>query len=48
MAVACPLRIEGVAYAIAVAGPIGRVAPQADEFAARIRKGIANFDQSIG
>ena len=37
MAVSCPVRIEGVSYAIAVAGPIGRVAPRADELAARIR-----------
>lgn len=48
MAVACPVKIDGVAYAIAVAGPIGRVAPQADAFATRIRKRIASVDQSIG
>lgn len=48
MAVACPLSIDGVPYAIAVAGPIGRVARQADGFAARIKNGIATFEQSIG
>ncbi len=37
MAVSCPVRIEAVSYAIAVAGPIGRVAPRADELAGRIR-----------
>lgn len=41
MAVACPVRIEGVGYAIAVAGPIGRVAPRAAEYAAWIQEAIA-------
>ena len=37
MAVSCPVRIEGVSYAIAVAGPIGRVMPRVGEMAGRIR-----------
>ncbi len=44
MAVACPLRIDGMAYAIAVAGPIGRVAPPAAALAARVKAAIAAFD----
>ncbi len=37
MAIACPVRIEGVTYAVALAGPIGRVAACAAEYAAAIR-----------
>lgn len=37
MAIACPVQIEGVAYAVAVAGPIGRVAARAADYAAAIR-----------
>lgn len=36
MAVACPVGIEGVSYAIAVAGPIGRMAPRTTELAGLI------------
>ncbi len=38
MAVACPVRVEGVSYAIAVAGPIGRVAARAADYAAAIQE----------
>lgn len=37
MAVACPVGIEGVSYAIAVAGPIGRMAPRATELASLVQ-----------
>ncbi len=40
MAVSCPVRIEGVDYAIAVAGPIGRMEPRTGDIAARIRTAI--------
>ena len=40
MAVAVPTRIDGIAYAVAVAGPIGRVEPLAAEHAASIRAAV--------
>ncbi|MGI4802568.1 MAG: IclR family transcriptional regulator [Janthinobacterium lividum] len=36
MAIACPISIEGVSYAIAVAGPIGRMVPRTTELAGLI------------
>lgn len=43
MAVAVPLRIDGGDYAVAIAGPIGRMEPVAAEQAARIRAVFAEF-----
>jgi len=40
MAVACPLRVEAISYAIAVAGPVGRMAPRAGEVAGWVRDAI--------
>ncbi|MGI4952738.1 MAG: IclR family transcriptional regulator [Janthinobacterium lividum] len=40
MAVACPLRVEAISYAIAVAGPVGRMAPRAGEVAGWVRHAI--------
>lgn len=40
MAVACPLRVEAISYAIAVAGPVGRMAPRAGEVAGWMRDAI--------
>ena len=37
MALACPVSIEGVTYAIAVAGPIARIAPRAPALAGMIQ-----------
>jgi IclR family transcriptional regulator, acetate operon repressor len=44
MAVACPISIEGVTYAIAVAGPINRVKPLASAHAIAIAEAIAALD----
>ncbi len=43
MAVAVALRIDGGDYAVAIAGPIGRVEPVAAEQAARIRQVFADY-----
>lgn len=44
MAVACPISIEGVSYAIAVAGPIGRMARRTTELAGLLRAIIERVD----
>ena len=41
MAIACPVRLEGVGYAIAVAGPIGRVAIRAAEYVTAIKEVVS-------
>ncbi len=40
MALACPVRLEAVVYAVAVAGPIGRLAPREAELAAQVRAAV--------
>ncbi|MGI4942807.1 MAG: IclR family transcriptional regulator domain-containing protein [Janthinobacterium lividum] len=40
MAVACPMRVEGAGYALAVAGPMGRIAPRATEYAEAVWKAV--------
>jgi DNA-binding IclR family transcriptional regulator len=44
MAVACPLRVEAISYAIAVAGPVGRMAPRAGEVAGWVRDAIGALE----
>lgn len=43
MAIACPVRIEGVTYAVAIAGPIGRVAARAAEYGAAIQEVVGSI-----
>jgi len=44
MVIACPVQVEGVAYAVAVAGPTGRVAARAVDYAAAIRSLIGALE----
>lgn len=44
MAIACPVQLEGVAYAIAVAGPINRIEGEIDSIARRIQAHIASIE----
>ena len=44
MAVACPISIEGVSYAIAVAGPIGRMTARTTELAGLVHAIIKRVD----
>lgn len=43
MAVACPLEIDSARYAIAVAGPVGRLQPQAGEIVAKMKAILATI-----
>jgi IclR family acetate operon transcriptional repressor len=46
MAVACPVQLEGVSYAIAVAGPINRIVDDVENLALKIKTRIAGLNQA--
>lgn len=43
MAVACPIELDSATYAVAVAGPVGRLQPKATEIAGRLKEILAKM-----
>ena len=46
-AVACPLKVDGVTYGVAIAGPIGRLVPALERLAGKIRGKLDNLEIAL-